>query len=114
MTVMKLPETVALCTLCHGYGGYRQRFIEGNFASECDMCKGMQFVYKCTAQPVPKSVREQIKNANDLEERTPRLSMSNVLWPKDASVDEWHITPSGACYEIKSDWPAAPVVEKRK
>lgn len=111
---MNIPETVELCRLCSGYGAYKQRFLEGNFTSECEMCKGAQFVYKGSGKPVPQSVREQIKNTNDLEERLPRLSMSAALWPKGSDVDDWHMTPNGACYEIKSRWPEAPVVEKSK
>ena len=110
-----LPETVTVCSLCHGYGAYKQRFLEGTFTSECDMCNGAQFVYKATAKPVPASVREQIKNSNGLIERQPRLSMSASLWPKEAeAIDDWDLTPRGACYEIKSEWPARPVVETRK
>lgn len=114
MAEVKLPDAVELCGLCRGYGAYKQRFLEGNFTNECEICKGAQFVYKGSGKPVPQSVREQIKNANDLEERQPRLSMSAALWPKGSDIDEWDITPSGACYEIKSRWPDTPVVEKEK
>lgn len=111
----ELPETVAVCGLCRGYGAYVQRFLEGNITHECEMCNGAQFVYKCSGLPVPESVRQQIKNSNDLIERSPRLSWGKKLWPKESiDINDYDLTPWGACYEIKSEWPAKPVVEKRK
>lgn len=112
---IKLPELVELCGVCRGYGAYRQHFLEGVFTSECDACKGAQFIYSSGCQPVPKSVREQIKNANGLVERIGKLAHGPFLWPASSiEIDDWSITPSGACYEIKSRWPAKPVVEKSK
>lgn len=112
---IELPEAVAICGVCRGYGAYKQRFLEGQFTSKCECCKGFQFVYKGTGKPISRSVVEQIKNSNGLIERQPRLKMTATLWPKEAEeIDDWGLTPSGACYEIKSEWPARPVIEKGK
>lgn len=112
MTEVNLPETVEVCGLCRGYGFYGQRFLEGNSTAACDFCRGAQFMYAGSRHPVSASVRNQIAVANGLLERHPALCGLGAqfwpLWPSDSKVDDWHLVPTFACYEIASEWPEEP------
>jgi hypothetical protein len=54
--LLNIPQEVVVCGLCDGHAQY------GDGA--CSMCRGAQFVYTATAQPVPRSVRNQIESTN--------------------------------------------------
>lgn len=66
---LRLPLDVMTCGLCKGHGQYMQRWCDaGRSMGACDGCCGAQFRYESTMEPVPASVREQIKNENELVE----------------------------------------------
>lgn len=62
---IELPSSVVVCPHCRAHAQLVQRWCDAPPSpGACDMCTGVQFVYEATGKPVPRSVREQIANAN--------------------------------------------------
>lgn len=66
LTEAHLPETVEACAHCKGAGEYEQRYIESLCFDPCFACKGAQWIYRDSREPVPESVRNQIAVRNRL------------------------------------------------
>lgn len=93
---LKLPDTVATCKLCKGWGEYMQRWCDAPASTgTCDLCEGAQWVYRGErCQPVPESVRHQIASANGLVEADRRtLRGGRLYYPTADQEQPWGAWP---------------------
>ncbi|BCB22009.1 hypothetical protein [Bosea sp. ANAM02] len=92
---LKLPETVEVCALCHGWGEVMQAWCDAPAGhGTCDLCVGAQWVYRHNAKGVPESVRHQIANANGLVEAHRRTMRGGALfYPTVDHEQPWNAWP---------------------
>jgi hypothetical protein len=94
--MLKLPETVVICSLCKGWGEYMQRWCDAPASiGTCDLCEGAQFVYHgLRCEPAPESVRQQIAQANELVEADRRTLRGGRLYYRSADQEQpWGTWP---------------------
>ena len=90
---VKLPELAKICPLCKGHGYYKQSYCDApSMHGDCDMCKGMQFVYAETGKPAPLSLVSQICTMNGFPDKHPYQYIKPGKWAN-------YIGHFKACYE---------------
>ena len=92
---LKLPETVATCCLCKGWGQVQTRWCDAPAGlGTCDLCDGAQWVYSDSGKAVPESVRHQIATTNGLVEADQRTMRGGRLFYPTADQEQpWGAWP---------------------